>query len=78
MLLWTFLPPSAGRRAAFLASCALFVTRERRWRAEILRGMLAMAEPLTEERERGGMVQDPISLRPQPDEASQTFRARIL
>jgi len=24
------------------------------------------------------MVQDPISLQPEPDEASQTFRARIL
>jgi hypothetical protein len=58
----------------FLACCALFFARERDWRAEMLRGMLTMAEALTKEPE--GKVQDAISLQPGSDEASQRLRAR--
>jgi hypothetical protein len=60
----------------FLAGCAWFAARERHWRAEMLRGMLTMAQALTKEHE--GAVQDAISLQPGSDEASQRLRARTL
>ena len=60
----------------FFACCALFAVRERHWRAEMLRGMLTMAEALTKEYE--GRAQDAISLQPGSDDASQRLRARTL
>jgi hypothetical protein len=60
----------------FLACCALFAARERHWRAEMLRGMLTMAEALTKESE--GRAQDAIGLQPGSDDASQRLRARTL